>query len=227
MKVYQRMSTNVITVSPETTYREVAAIFKENDIRRVPVLNQQGKMVGIVTDADLNRNSPSEATALSIHEINTLLDKIQVRQIMSSPVFAVSKDCGISAAARFMLEKDIECLPVMDGDEVVGIITETDIFKAFVEAVGGGIPGMRLDMLVPDRPGMLSAIADAIGEAGGNIVSITTFEDVDDSQGWISIKEQGADQVKLEKALIAAEGVNEKQLFISPANIDQLLVIGK
>lgn len=227
MKVYQRMTTNVITVTPETTYRQVADIFRDNDIRRAPVLDKTGKMVGIITEADLNRNSPSEATALSIHEINTLLDKIQVKQIMSSPVYAIEKECGISAAARFMLEKDIECLPVMEGDKVIGIITETDIFKAFVEAVGGGIPGMRIDMLVPDRPGVLSDVAEAINQAGGNIVSITTFKDVDDSKGWFSIKEQGADQSKLEAALKKAPGVDETKLFISPANIDKLLVIAK
>ncbi len=225
MKVHQRMTPNPVTVTPETSHREAVELLKKHRIRRLPVLDARGKLVGIVTEKDLLSAGPSVATSLSIYEIYTLLDRLTIKQIMSSPVYAVDKDCGLSAAARFMIEKQVSALPVMDGEKVIGIITETDIFKTFVETLGGGLPGLRIDLLVPHRPGILAEIARAIADAGGNIVGMTSFKSPDESRAELSIKEQGANKAAVEASLEGIEGVTV--LEVKPANVDQLLVFGR
>ncbi len=207
MNVKQRMTANPITISPQATHREAVEVLRANRIRRLPVVDAQGKLVGIITENDILSTSPSPATTLSIYEIYTLLDQLKVEQFMTTPVMVVDEECGIAEAARFMIENRISALPVMRGDELVGIITETDIFKTFVEVLGGGVPGARFDVRTPDRRGMLASIAQATTDAGGNIVALTTFRGDDPQHAFISIKERGADVERLKGLLGSLEGV--------------------
>jgi acetoin utilization protein AcuB len=143
---------------------------------------------------------------------------------MVHPVFAVNDDCSIANAASFMIEHQISCLPVMHGDELIGIITETDIFKTLVEVLGGGEPGLRVDLAVTDKRGVLADITSALASAGGNIVSLTTFHGEDAQHGELSIKERGADQKQLNEAMSKLEGV--KVIDIKPGGQDSLLKFG-
>jgi acetoin utilization protein AcuB len=205
MRVKDRMTPNPITCTPKTTHREAMKLMQDHNIRRLPVLDDKGRLVGIVSDSDLLRTAPSEATTLSVFEIYTLLDKLTVGRIMTHPVMAVDETCGLASAAHYMVEHKIGSLPVMAGEKLVGIITETDIFKAFVEVMGGGEPGTRIDVRVPDEPGVLATIAKAIADLGANIVSVTTFEDADTSRTIVSIKATGGDEEKLRAALTGVE----------------------
>lgn len=224
MKVKQRMTPNPITISPNTTHSQAVALMRENHIRRLPVLDKRGKLVGIVSHKDLLSTAPSPATTLSVYEIYTLLDELTVDKFMTRPVHAVDEDCSLATAARFMIEKTISCLPVMRGDEVVGLITETDIFKTFVEVLGGDAPGLRIDLAVPEKRGMIAQIATAIAEAGGNIVSLTTFHGADATHGELSIKERGADEKRVKEAMSKLEDV--RVLDIRPSGQDVLLKFG-
>jgi acetoin utilization protein AcuB len=224
MIVERRMTPDPITATPKTTHREAVELMREHGFRRLPVVDKRGKLVGIVSEVDLLSTAPSPATTLSIYEIYTLLDKLTLDQIMVSPVLAVEEDCDIAAAARFMVDNKVSCLPVMQGDKLVGIITETDIYRAFVEVLGGGQPGQRCDLRVVDRPGELAEIAQAVADAGGNIVSLTVFRGEDAEHGEISIKELGADEAKLKAALEALEGVEVVRLRL--AGQDKLLKLG-
>lgn len=222
MKVSQRMTRNPVTVTPETTHREALNLLKEHNIRRLPVVSDSGALVGIVTELDLLSNAPSQATSLSVYEIYTLLDKLKVKQMMATPVYAVAENCGISAAARFMIDHKYGSLPVVDANgKLTGIITETDIFKIFVEALGGGLDGLRIDVTVPDKPGQLAQIAQAVADAGGNIISLATFEHPDAERGELAIKEQGADEAVVSANLNAVSDV--EIVNITPANLDRLL----
>jgi Predicted transcriptional regulator, contains C-terminal CBS domains len=132
MKVDDVYTRNPIVVGPETPVPEARRIMEENDIRRLPVVHE-GKLVGIVTLTDLLRAAPSSATTLSVWELNYLADKIKVAEIMSRNVITTTPDDDLRNVARQMLAHKIGGMPVMDGDKVVGIITESDIFRAFVK----------------------------------------------------------------------------------------------
>lgn len=126
------MTKPVVTIDPTTTLPEARDLMQAKRIRRLPVV-EDGRLVGIVTDGDLRGASPSGATDLSIHELNYLLEKLPVEKIMSTNPYTVSPYAGLTEAAKLMLEHKISALPVMDSDELVGIITESDIFRAFVD----------------------------------------------------------------------------------------------
>jgi acetoin utilization protein AcuB len=207
MKVKQRMTPSPITASPDSTHRQAVQMMRENSIRRLPVVDDKGKLVGIVSESDLLSTAPSQATTLSIYEVYTLLEKLTLKQIMSTPVIAVDEDCGLANAAHIMFENKIGCLPVVRGEELVGIITETDIFGTLVEVLGGGEPGLRVDLRVVDQKGVLATVAQTIAEADGNIVSLTTFHGEDTAHTILSIKVRGADKDGLRSGLTALEGV--------------------
>ena len=135
MFVGERMSHPVISVSPEMPINEALAMFKKEHIRRAPVV-KDGKMLGIVSERDLLNASPSPVTSLSIWEMNYLISKVTVKQVMSRKVKTVDVDTPIEEAARIMADSKIGGLPVMRSGKVVGVITETDLFRIFLELMG-------------------------------------------------------------------------------------------
>jgi len=205
MLVRDRMTVGPITVSPETTHKQAAELMREHKVHHLPVVDKKGTLVGIVVEQDLLAAQPSPATTLSIYEIHSLLSKLEVRQIMSHPVYTTTKDCPLEEAARLMLDQGIGCLPVVEDNRVVGMITDTDIFEALVMLLGGGQEGARFTLHLPDKPGMLAKVAQAVADAGGNIASVTTWQSKDDGRGYITIKEAGANFARLQQALNALE----------------------
>jgi acetoin utilization protein AcuB len=207
MKVKQRMTANPIVASPNTTYREAMKLLKENEIGHLPVVDDRGKVVGIVSETDLMSTGPSRVTSLSIYEIHTLLDELTLKQIMSTPVLAVEEDCGLGSAAGLMVEHNIGSLLVMRGEELAGIITETDIFKTFVEVLGGSQPGSRVEVQLADEKGMLAQATQAFADAGSYIFSLTTFQDESGKYTLASFKETGATEEKLRDEIDKRPGV--------------------
>ena len=202
MFVRDFMTKDPLTIEPDTTYPEAIAIMREKKIRRLPVM-KKGKLVGIVVEKDLLSSQPSPATTLSIHEMYTLLEQLKVGQIMISPVVTATPQCPMEAAAGIMIDRKIGSLPVMDGDKLVGIITETDIFKAFVNVLGGSVEGVRLTIELPDQPGQLAKIAEDIAAVNGNILAVTTTNINKDATSEVTIKETGADEDALKARLEA------------------------
>jgi acetoin utilization protein AcuB len=200
MFVNDFMTKNPITISPDDNLPQAIHISRKSKIRHLPVVDDNGKLVGIVVEKDLLSNQPSPATTLSVFEVYSLLESLRVRQIMSKPVITVTGDCPIEEAARIMVDNKISCLPVMDGDQLVGIITETDVFCVLVELLGGHEESFRFTLRVPDEVGRLSAITNAIANAGGNIVAVTgrPFSEEHDE---VMIKETGADPTVLKEAI--------------------------
>lgn len=200
MLVKDRMTTNPITTLPETTHKQAVELMREHRIHHLPVVDRQGKLVGLVVEEDLLLAQPSPATTLSIYEIHSLLSKLQVKQIMSHPVYTVDANFPIEEAARLMYSQDIGCLPVMEDDKIIGIITDTDVFKAFVDLYGGGQEGARFTLQVPDAPGVLAKVAQAVTDTGGNIIAATTWRCIE-GKSHITIKERGANFEALRQAL--------------------------
>lgn len=201
MLVADRMSKPVITVRQDTNVEEALRLMHSEDIRRLPVVDKAGNMVGIVSELDLLKVSPSPATSLSVYEIPYLLAKIKMKDVMTKDVVSVSEDTTLEEAARVMSDNKIGGLPVLRDKKVVGIVTETDLFKTFLEMLGARQEGVRLSMFVPDEKGMLAKITGKISEMGVNIVALSTIMGEDPSEYLVTIRvEEDADK----DALVAA-----------------------
>ncbi|WP_322508252.1 CBS and ACT domain-containing protein [Anaerolinea sp.] len=169
MLVKERMSHPVLTITPDVPVQEALARMRKDKVRRYPVVDKKGKLIGIVTDSDLMNASPSEATTLSVWEINYLLSRITVERVMTRDLITVTEDTTVEEAARIMADNKIGGLPVLRDNRLVGIITETGLFKIFLEMLGARTAGVRVTVEVPDTPGKLHEITGAIYQLGGNI----------------------------------------------------------
>jgi len=201
MLVGERMTKPAITVRPETTMPDALNLMRKEHIRRLPVVNKNGELVGIVTEADLQKASPSEATSLSIYEVTYLLSKLTIDRIMTRKVITTDEDCPLEEAARLMADNSIGGLPVMRGKNVVGIITETNLFRIFLELFGARRAGIRLTVSMPDRPGQLAGLAKAISELGGNIIALGSFTGEIPGQGVVTLKVEDVEMDDLKKAV--------------------------
>lgn len=166
MFVGERMSRPVISVTPETPINDALHLMRSEHIRRTPVVHH-GKLVGIVSMKDLLNASPSQATTLSVWELNYLLSKLTIEPIMTKKVLTVTEDTPIEDAARIMADKRVGGLPVLRNGDVVGMITETDLFKIFLELMGARVSGVRAEVRLPDERGELAHLTQAIADAGG------------------------------------------------------------
>lgn len=174
MLVKDRMSPHVFTITPDTPIPDALQLMEEKKIRRLPVVDKN-RLVGIVTLLDLVRASPSPATSLSVWELNYLLAKLPVKDVMAKQVYGVTPETTIDKAASLMREHNIGGLPVLEGEQVVGMITETDIFTAFLEMLGVHRGGLRLTLELEERHGALADIAQLFRDFGVNIVSAVAF----------------------------------------------------
>ena len=175
MRVSKWMSPRVFTLQPSDSISAAIHLMKEKKIRRIPIVNEGGKLVGIVSDRDLKDVSPSRATTLDIWELHAVLDKLKISDIMTKKPFTVAPDTPIERAAQIMLEKKVEGLPVLDAKgTLVGILTEGDVFRALVDVTGAGKKRTRVNLVIPDRAGSIREVADAVRTLGGTIFSILT-----------------------------------------------------
>ena len=206
MLVRDRMSSPVVTVTPEMPFQDALKLMRERQFRRLPIADNKGKLVGIVAERDLLYASPSPATSLSVWELNYLLSKITVHQLMTTDVVTIRPDTPIEDAAHLMMKKRIGGLPVVDDNHrPIGMITETDIFKTFVEMFGGGQAGLRISLEVPREKGVLAQLTRAIFELDGTIISIGSFNlDVPGDDGLV-LKVQGVNQDQLVNTLEAID----------------------
>jgi acetoin utilization protein AcuB len=215
MLVEKRMSHPVLTITPDVGVQEALASMRKNKVRRYPVVDKKGLLIGIVTQSDLMNASPSEATTLSVWEVNYLLSKITVERVMTRDVITICPTCTIEEAARIMADNHIGGLPVCDDDKLIGIITETDLFKIFLEMLGARIPGVRLTVELKDVPGSLHELTGAICGLGGNINGIGHILGESTQTRTVTAKVSG---VALEALQTAVEPVVEKVVDIRVVN---------
>ncbi len=201
MLVKERMSKKPITVRPDLPVTEAQAIMKREKIHHLPVLDKNGDLLGIVTEKDLLYASPSPATTLSVYEMTSLLAKLTVDKVMTRTVVTVTEDVPLEEAARIMADRNIGGLPVVRGKTTVGIITESDLFRVFIELFGARTKGVRVSMYIRDRKGELAAVTKAISDVGGNIVALGTFNGEDPTEGLCTIKVEGVGKDQIVHAL--------------------------
>lgn len=169
LQVRDSMAREVTTLSPGDTAGDALALCRERRIRHLPVL-EDGSLVGIVSDRDLRSATPvfgDQARAAALSEV-------RVGDVMAREVVTAGPDDPIDEAANTMRERCINCLPVLEGDQLVGIVTSSDVMESLVYLLGAHEPGSRMEVIVPDRPGTLAGVAGLIGELGINIISVVT-----------------------------------------------------
>ncbi len=206
MFVRHRMSSPAVTIGPTLPVMEALQVMKEQNVRRLPIVDGKGRLVGIVSEKDVLRASPSEATTLSIYEVSYLLQRLTVAEIMAREVVTVTEDTPLEEAARVMAERHLGGLPVMRGSQVVGIITETDILMGFSEALGAFAAGVRVMVDLPDEPGAVASVVDTIKVLGGNIAALTLLKPHDPGRGYLVARIQGIPADVLEGRLRQGQG---------------------
>ena len=200
MFVKNKMSKPVISISPDMPIADALVLMKKEKIRRAPVI-KDGKLVGIVSDKDLLNASPSPVTTLSIWEMNYLLSKITVSEVMTQNVMTVTEDTPVEQAARIMADNKIGGLPVLKDGHCVGIITETDLFKVFLDLLGAREIGVRITIRIEDKTGKLANVTQAIAQADGSILSLGQLMDDDNAYRLVTFKVKNLEEQKLREIL--------------------------
>jgi acetoin utilization protein AcuB len=200
MLVRDRMSTKPVTIAASTPIAEALRTMRHADVRRMPVLDESGKLVGIVSEKDLLVASPSPASSLTASEVHYLLNHLMVSELMSTEVITISPDTPVEEAARIMADHKIGGLPVMESDRLAGIITETDVFTVLLEMFGAREKGLRMTLEIPERKGEIARISLTIAQLGGNILALGTFWGDDPNTAVVTIK---VEDVEVETLLAA------------------------
>ena len=202
MLVKNWMSINVITVDINDSMQDAMKLLKENDIRMLPVM-KKAKLVGIVTDRDLKKASASDATTLEVHELLYLLMKIKVKDIMTRDVITVPPDYTVEETAQVLQKNRISGAPVVDADgQLVGTITQTDLFRVLISLTGVGNGGIQFGFQVEDRPGSIKEVADIIRIYGGRMVSIlSSYDDVAEGYRKVYIRMRSIERSELKKLI--------------------------
>jgi acetoin utilization protein AcuB len=192
------MNPNVITVDADDSMLDATKILKEHNIRHLPVL-EKGKLVGVLTDRDLKRASPSDATSLEAHEMLYLIANIKVREIMTKNPITVPYNFTIEEAAEILLQAKISGMPVVDKQgDVIGTITQTDLFKVLISLTGVGKKGVQFAFLLEDRAGSIKDVADVIRSYGGRMASIlSSYEKAPEGHRYVYIRMYDVDRAKM------------------------------
>ena len=176
MYVKDHMTPNPYTITKDVVISKAVEIMRKNHFHRLPVVDEQGKLIGLVTGGLVEEKSGASSTSLSIYELNYLLSKTKVQDIMIKHVTTITQDLFVEVAAQTMLEKEISCLPVVDeNNKVIGIITDKDIFQAFIELLGHRKQGTRFIFAATDTPGEFAPIAKVFGDNDANLESLAVY----------------------------------------------------
>ena len=199
MLVKNWMSKNIFTIGVDNSMHDATAILKQHHIRMLPVVKKD-KLVGIITDRDLKRASASDATSLEIHELLYLLMKIKIKDIMTKEPISVPLDWTVEETAELLLSNKISGAPVVDEKNmVVGVITQTDLFRVLISLTGIHAGGVQFAFQTKDNPGTIKELADVIRDFGGQMVSIlTSYDKVPDGFRMVYIRMRHIDRHRME-----------------------------
>lgn len=196
MLVHKIMSENLYTVHRDTPVTDAQDLMRRERLHHLPVVDAHSKkLVGIVSEKDLLYASPSPASTLDVYEMTRLLSKLTVGTVMTKEVLTARADDLVEDAARKMVDNDIGCLPVVDDDGYpVGIVTESDMFRLFIDLFGTREKGLRATLRIPEEPGELAKLGSDVADHGGNIVSIGTWPGDKPTNAVCIIKVTGMDR---------------------------------
>lgn len=195
------MTRNPYVISLESSVTEAKALMSKKNISKLPVVDKSNKLVGIITKNDLAKAGPSDATTLDMFEIGYLLSKLTVSKVMTKDVVTVSENEVVEEAARIMVDRQIGCIPVVENDVLVGIVTESDLFHLFTDIFSARQNGVRATIVMDDKPGQFLHITEDIARLNGNIVSVVTQELSDKAKRLVTVKATGISAGQFEEIL--------------------------
>ena len=172
----EKINRNPVTIGPEASFYEARALIHDKGIRHLPVVDKNNQLLGIVTDRDIREAGPSDATLLSVQELHYLLGKLKVSSFMTAKekLITITPDTLIEEAVQLMQNHKIGCLPVLEGDKLYGIFTETDALAHLVDIFGFKEKGTRLTIALEDKPGTMLEILEVMKKHNINIISVVT-----------------------------------------------------
>jgi acetoin utilization protein AcuB len=191
MYVSDWMTAKVFTVEPEDYLSDALTLMKEKNIKHLPVV-KGNRLKGLISDRDIKEYTPSKATSLDIYELHYLLAKTKIKEIMNAKIVTTAPDTPVEEAAMLMLDKSIGCLPVLSGSDLVGIISDKDIYRALVDITGVRHGGHRICVTIEDRGGSIKEVADIIRKHNFRLQGIlTSYEGVKDGYRRVVIRTKG------------------------------------
>lgn len=199
MFITSRMTTNPVTATNDMTIQAADALMKQEKVHILPVLDDNQKLVGIISEKDILKAMPSPVSTLSAYEMNFLISQLTVKKIMSRNPLTITKDATVEEAARLMLDRHISCLPVVDGTKLIGIVTKTDMLNMLIEMFGARNFGVRVECLLDNRPGVLASLSKALADNNIQIVTTSVLNGPDATSAVCIIKVQGADKKTVTK----------------------------
>lgn len=213
MYVKNYMSTDLVTITPDTTVIKALDLMRQHDIHRLPVV-VKGQLVGLLTESVIAKNSPSTATSLSVHELNYLLNKTTAADIMIRRVITTSPDALLEQAASEMRNMDVGVLVVMDHAQLVGIITDKDIFEAFIDINGYYTPGTRFVVEVEDdKIGILEDLGETTAKHNWSITQMNVYHLDDKTNVVVHVDTQDSEEVA---SVFQEKGYKVSGVFVKP-----------
>jgi acetoin utilization protein AcuB len=189
MLIEDWMAKDVLTVDENTSLMRATRLMKENNIRRLPVVSH-GKLMGIITDRDVKDASPSKTTSLDIHELYYLLSEMKVKDVMTECPISLQGRDTLEKAAVIMLEDKISGMPIVDANgHLIGLLSETDVLRAFIHSTGIKDGAMQYVFDLPDAPGSVTSVIETLREFQTRVISVlTSFEDAAEGEKRVSIR---------------------------------------
>ena len=213
MPVQNWMTTDVVSVGPDTSLLKVGKLMKDHHIRRIPVVDENGQVVGIISDRDVRDASPSKATTLDMYEMHYLLAELKAKNIMTAKPITVKPTDTVEQAALIMLDNKVGGLPVVDDNgRLVGIISDHDVFKALVEITGARLGGLQFAIELPDQPGTARPLFDLLRAHNARLLSVLTVSNADGNR-QLFIRVRDLENSKAEQELMDGVGKLGKVLY--------------
>ncbi len=208
MLVKHWMTKDIITLTPERSMMKAAKLLKDKEISRLPIVDDDGVLVGIISDRDIKEASPSKATTLDMHELYYLLSEIKIKDIMTRKVLTVSIEDTVEKAAVLMDENKIGGVPVVDAtNKCVGVITTTDVFKVLINITGVLHGGIQMGIALSNKAGSLSRVVDFLKDNNARMMSVlTSYEPNQENTRQVFIRIQDMEKSELNKL---REGIAE------------------
>lgn len=203
MIVKDFMTKNPVYTNPKELISNIKNTMEREKISKMPVLDDSGKLVGVITKTDIKKTMPSEATSLDIYELSYLISKMTAEKVMKKNPITIQKEATIEEAAKLMAENGISSVIVLDGEILSGILTKSDLFKALVDMFGFKYDGVRVSIEVNDECGELARISKSLADKNGKVVSVITADGRDVSKRIITIKIIGLKKDLVEEILRA------------------------
>ena len=213
MPVKNWMTTDVVSVGPDTSLLKVGKLMKDHHIRRIPVVDENGQVIGIISDRDVRDASPSKATTLDMYEMHYLLAELKAKNIMTAKPITVKPTDTVEQAALIMLDNKVGGLPVVDDSgKLVGIISDHDVVKALVDITGARMGGLQFAIELPDQPGTARPLFGLLRAHNARLLSVLTVSNTDGNR-QLFIRVRDLENSKAEQELMDGVGKLGKVLY--------------